>query len=80
MTTITFKLDEAEARQLRLAAQRQHTTVSEFLRRQIRQNLEPVERVRRVRCPHTGALIFKPGKGAPAFTREEVAAMLQDFP
>jgi hypothetical protein len=80
MTTITFKVDDAEARRLRLAAQREHTTISEYLRRRIRQSDSGAEPVKRVKCRYTGATVLKPSADTPTLTTQAVKAFLRDFP
>lgn len=80
MTTITFKLNPQEAARLRLAAQRDRISVSEFVRRQIREGFIPTAKVRKVTCPHTGAKIFSPVDDVPPLTTRNVKSMLNDFP
>lgn len=80
MTTITFKVNEEEARRLRLAARREQTTVSEYLRKQIRLRAVEEDPIRRVKCRYTGAMIFKPTTDASKLTTEDVKGYLKDFP
>ena len=80
MTTLTFKVEDDEARSLRVAARRAKLTLSEFLRRQIRVNAVEVKPVGRVKCRHTGAMIFAPAPQHPPLTTAAVKAMLADFP
>ncbi len=80
MTTLTFKVDEDEARTLRVAARRAKLTLSEFLRRQIRLKAAEVKPVGQIKCRHTGALIFAPAPHHPALTTGTVKEMLVDFP
>lgn len=80
MTTLTFKVAEEEARNLRAAARRAKLTLSEFLRRQIRVRAPEAEPVKRVKCRHTGAMIFAPPSHYPILTTESVREMLADFP
>ena len=80
MTTITFKLDDVDARRLRKAAEREHSSVSEFLRRRVRESVADVEPIRRVTCRHTGAGVFKPSGDEAALTTADVKASLRDFP
>lgn len=79
MATISFKVSEAEARRLRMAAKREGVTVSEYLRRRAIGRASP-ESVRKVRCPHTGAEIFAPLPDDAPLTTRRVAAILADFP
>jgi len=80
MTTLTFKVDEDEALGLRMAARRAKLTLSEYLRRQIRVNTVEAKPVRRIKCRHTGAMIFAPAPQHPPLTTETVKEMLADFP
>jgi hypothetical protein len=80
MTTLTFKVADEEARNLRAAARRAKLTLSEFLRRQIRVKTPEAAPVRRVKCRHTGAMIFAPPSHFPILTTEAVRDMLADFP
>jgi hypothetical protein len=80
VTTLTFKVDENEARSLRVAARRAKLTLSEYLRRQIRLNTPKVKPVGQIRCHHTGAMIFAPAPQHPPLTTETVREMLADFP
>jgi hypothetical protein len=80
MTTLTFKVDEHEARNLRVAARRAKLTLSEYLRRQIRVNTAEVKPVGRIKCRHTGVMIFAPSPHHPPLTTGAVKEMLADFP
>lgn len=80
MTTLTFKVDEDEARSLRVAARRAKLTLSEYLRRQIRVNAAEGKPVGQVKCRHTGAKIFAPAPQYPLLTTKAVKEMLADFP
>ncbi|MGI8603029.1 MAG: hypothetical protein ACR2OZ_08515 [Verrucomicrobiales bacterium] len=80
MKTLTFKVAEDEARELRAAARRAKLTLSEFLRRQIRLKSAELPPVRRIRCRHTGAIIFGPAPHHSALSTEAVKDMLADFP
>ena len=55
-------------------------TLSEFLRRQIRVKTPEAAPVRRVKCRHTGAMIFAPPSHFPILTTEAVRDMLADYP
>ena len=81
MVTITFKVTRDEARAIRSRARREGISVSEYLRRRAsmpmaRSSTAP----RRVRCPHTGAIIFAPLEHEPPLTTERVRDLLADFP
>ena len=80
MTTLTFKVDEDDARKLRVAARRAKLTLSEYLRRQLRAHAEEVAPVVQIKCRHTGAMIFAPAPHHPPLTTETVREMLADFP
>ena len=78
MTTLTFKVTEAEAYMLRDRARRENLTLSEYVRRHV---LEPAlsPPVDRIKCPHTGALIFGPLPTDARLTSGSVREMLLDF-
>lgn len=80
MTTVTFKLDESEARRLRQAAKRARLTVSEYVRRRLRAPEPEVEPLSLVKCSATGALIFGRSGQLPPLTTESVNEMLGEFP
>lgn len=80
MPTLTFKVSDVEARQIRALARQQKLSVSEFLRRQAQPQRARSQEIRRVVCPHTGATIFGPAPSLPALNTESVRAMLADFP
>lgn len=80
MTTLSFKVTEDGARLIRSLARRERLSVSEFLRRRAGDASAVPGKIRRVRCPHTGAMIFAaPGK-LPPLTTESVRQLLSDFP
>ena len=81
MPTLTFKVSDEEARQIRALARRQKLSVSEFLRRQAAQPpREKAADVPRVVCAHTGATIFGPARDLPPLNTRTVREMLTDFP
>jgi hypothetical protein len=80
MPTLTFKVSEDEARRIRTLARQRHLTISAYLRQQAKSEAVPPAAVRRVRCPHTGALVFAPQKGMTPLTTDSVREMLPDFP
>ena len=80
MPNLTFKVSEDEARRIRALARQRHLTVSEYLRQRAQSGAVPAAAVRRVRCPHTGALVFAPRKGLAPLTTESVRLILSDFP
>jgi hypothetical protein len=81
MTTISFKVTEDEARLIRSLARRERLSLSEYLRRRA-SHPAPATNVksRRVRCPHTGALIFATLENQPPLTTESVRELLSNFP
>lgn len=80
MVTISFKVDEQEARAIRLQAKREGISVSEFLRRRARLAPAPPPKPGTVRCAHTGARIFAAPEALPPLTTEAVRSLLADFP
>lgn len=80
MPTLTFKVSDLEARQIRALARQQKLSVSEFLRRQAQPHRGKAQEIRYVVCQHTGATIFGPTPEFPALNTESVRGMLADFP
>jgi hypothetical protein len=80
MKTISFKVSEDEARLIALRAREEGLTVSEYLRRRATGTRAPGGAPRRVRCAHTGVLIFGPCSDLPPLSTESVRAMLAEFP
>lgn len=80
MATLTFKVTDEEARQIRARARKERVTVSEYLRRRASMPLVPAGKPAKVRCPHTGAMIFAASEHEPALTTEAVRELLADFP
>jgi hypothetical protein len=81
MATITFKVTEEEARLIRSRARKERLTVSEYLRRRASITETAVSRkTRKIRCPHTGAMIFAAPENQPPLTTEAVRELLSDFP
>ena len=79
MPSVTVKLSEAESRKLRSAARSARRTVSAHIRA-VLFPAKPAGRVRLVRDPETGLLIFKSPAHTPPITSEDVRAALADFP
>lgn len=80
MTTLTFKVTDDEARLIRSRARRERLTLSEYLRRRASSSLAASSKPLKVRCPHTGAMVFaSPGHQAP-LTTQGVRELLSDFP
>jgi hypothetical protein len=80
VVTITFKATEEEAALIRALAKREGVAVSEFLRRRATGASGAAAKPRRVRCPHTGALIFGKQQNKSPMTTELVRELLLDFP
>ena len=80
MATITFKVTEDEARLIRARARKEGVSVSEYLRRRASVSLPASPKPRRVRCPHTGAMIFAAPENQAPLTTESVRDLLSDFP
>jgi hypothetical protein len=80
MATITFKVTEEEARLIRSRAKKDRVSVSEYLRRRASVAMPAASKPRRVRCVHTGALIFAAAEDQLPLTTEAVRELLSDFP
>jgi hypothetical protein len=79
MRTISFKVNDDEARYIRQRAQLEKLSVSEYLRRRAVRRETPAP-VRRMRCDLTGVEIFAPLADSATLTTESVRRMLEDFP
>jgi hypothetical protein len=80
MLTITFKVTEEEARLIRSQARKERVSVSEYLRRRARAPMPDSPKPRRIRCRHTGAMIFAALENQPPLTTQSVRELLSDFP
>ena len=80
MATLTFKVTDQEARLIRSRARKERVTVSEYLRRRASLSLAPARKPAKVRCPHTGAMIFVAPGHQPPLTTDAVRELLTDFP
>jgi len=80
MATITFKVTDDEARLIRSRAKKERVSISEYLRRRASISLPSSHKSRKVRCPHTGAMIFAAPEDQPPLTTESVRDLLSDFP
>ena len=80
MATLTFKVTDQEARLIRSRARKERVTVSEYLRRRASLSLVAATKPLKVRCPHTGAMIFAPPDNQPPLTVDAVRELLADFP
>ena len=80
MTTLTFKVTDGEARRIRSGARKERVTVSEYLRRRASLSMPASRKPGRVRCPHTGAMIFASPDNQPPLTTNAVRDLLADFP
>lgn len=80
MVTISFKVSDDEARSIRERARQEGVSVSEYLRRRARLTTAGSTTWPRVRCPHTGAVIFAEPDGEPPLATDAVRELLADFP
>ena len=80
MTTITFKVSNADAQRLRQRARAAKTSLSELLRQRVLEKKTPGGKIRLSRCPITGADIFTPEAGLPVLTTDTVRDILAEFP
>jgi hypothetical protein len=80
MTTLTFKVTDEEARLIRSRARKERVTVSEYLRRRASISLSSSRKPGKVRCPHTGAMIFASPENQAPLTTDAVRELLADFP
>jgi hypothetical protein len=80
MATLTFKVTDEEARLIRSRARKERVTVSEYLRRRASLSLAPAGKPAKVRCAHTGAMIFASADHQPPLTTNAVRELLSDFP
>ena len=80
MVTLTFKVSEDEACLIRSLARKERLSLSEYLRRRASVSAPASQKPRRIRCPHTGALIFAAPENQPPLTSEAVRELLYDFP
>ena len=80
MKTISFKVTEDEARLIRYRAKKEHTSLSEYLRRRASAPAPASKKPQQVRCPHTGAMVFAALENYPPLTTDAVRELLSDFP
>jgi hypothetical protein len=80
MATITFKVTAEEARLIRARAKQERLSVSEYLRRKASGSMSSARKPRRIRCPHTGAMIFSAPSDQAPLTTESVRDLLSEFP
>ena len=80
VATISFKVSEDEARLIKSQAKKEGISVSEYLRRRASLPTHSPRKPRRVRCLHTGAMIFAAPDDQPPLTTESVRELLSDFP
>ena len=80
MVTISFRVSEEEARLIRSRARQEGLTVSEYLRRRTCAAMPSPGEPRRVRCRHTGAMIFAAPNHEPPLTTARVRELLAGFP
>ena len=80
MITISFKVSEDEVRLIRARARQERISVSEYLRRRAGGATFASRKPRKIRCPHTGAMVFAASENQPPLTTEGVRELLSDFP
>ena len=80
MTTFTIQVSDEEARAIRSRAERERTSVTEYLHRRATGSSPVARPVSQVVCEFTGATIFGGLPDAPPLTTESVREMLTDFP
>jgi len=80
MPTLTFKVTIDEARRIRAEAKARRMSLSEYIRGRALNGGKKPKGVRRLRCEHTGAMIFASPPGTPPLTTETVREILADFP
>ena len=80
MPTLSFKVSDDEARTIRVQARKEGVSVSEYLRRRACLSMPPPQKPARIRCPHTGALVFAAPEHLPPLTTDAVRELLADFP
>jgi hypothetical protein len=80
MTTITFKLKDDEARLVRSLARQEKLTLSEYLRRRALLAAPKPKKIGRIRCAHTGSMIFEAPPDMPRLSTKTVRDLLADFP
>jgi len=80
MKTLSFKVTDQEAEEIRRLAREAELSVSEFLRKRARgEALEPTP-IQVVECGFTGSMAFAGGPELPPLTTDAVRQMLSDFP
>lgn len=80
VTKMSFKVSEEESRQIRFLAERENLSLSEYLRRRAIGPSTHLLKPELVRCPLTGAMVFKPATDKSGMTTGAVAEQLSDFP
>ena len=83
MTTITFKVSDREAAQIRRLAKKEECTVSEYLRRRAMPKESPGAPAAAYHIeisPATGLPVMHAPAGAPRVSSEQIRELLVDFP
>jgi hypothetical protein len=81
MKTMSFRVSDDEARLIRSLAKREKLSLSEYLRRRASAVVEiKSAKIKRIRCKHTGAMIFAPSPESLPLSTESVGELLADFP
>jgi hypothetical protein len=81
MKTMSFRVSDDEARLIRSLAKREKLSLSEYLRRRASTvaEIKPAK-IKRIRCKHTGAMIFAASPESLPLSTESVGELLVDFP
>jgi hypothetical protein len=80
MTSLTFKIDDKEARNLRMEAKRAKLTLSELLRQKLRGPVPTPQRVAFMTCPLTGTTIFGSAPQFGPLSTTSVKELLGELP
>ena len=82
MQTLTFKVSDDEARLIRALAARERVTLSTYLRRRAggRSLGAAPAAPKRIRCQHTGAMIFAALPHDSPLNTQVVKVLLTEFP
>ena len=79
MTTLAFRLDDEEARLLRLEAKRDQLTLSELLRQKLLATTRSSQPIGLATCPITGTTIFSSAPQFGTLSTASVNEILGDF-
>jgi hypothetical protein len=79
MKTITFKVSEEEAQQIRLLAKKEKINLSEYMRRRAFLPTKKNQKLIRSKCPLTGVTVLS-APNLPPLSTETVRELLSNFP